>query len=638
MVCLLRILCQLESFKRSSALRKKGLYVSEGLKCYPIESKKSHEIEEEEDVVRTRVSRRAASWMLCSGLVVASACSPQLEVTKGASDTGSLRPVVEYCEGKCDGPGQVWKSPYVADVEAMNQLWPGTYPMESVEDAFMVRVELGPTQFDAPTHLFGGPVNIIPYHDNDGVTDASGATLERGDQVIAEAFGPGTIGFVIKHHRPSHRVLNAQVLQQDIKEQAKLQVTHLGIVVGVEREGLPGAITLNNPQTYQGGRFGTPDYPMIFVKPEWPDYLDASTAQAFNDNTLVMMAGFNAVSNFPSDYNGGDPLGAHSVELLELYTSEMIRAIAGDAQAQSFFDDPATLLYCAELGFVGMSAGLHFPLNAATMVPRVGQEVWDEFVRQVELHNSGEASTFTTLNENTQLPHVRFTMPGAELAPMHTYSPQADSLATKLAFEPMTMADIVGQFLRTHVPREHLGEELAPVQGQLLASMKPGLLESMAMETIPADDPRRVAVDQLFDALVQVVSTSHGSYEEFQQALGPLMAQARQMTGPRDNTGVGYFVPPSLYHVVTQGKHQGGLIGLEYVGHGLHTSVVYDSGQTPEPSNDETEDPLLPADNPFAQSCTNSCGGQSPDLSCWCDTGCAEYGDCCDDIAQECGM
>lgn len=586
----------------------------------------------------------AAFWLMLSGMVVLPACGKDADTAdKPSVGVEALqRPIVTPCEGKCDGPGAVWTSPYTGNVELMNQIWPGETPMKTVEDAFMVRVELGDVAFDAPTHLFGGPVNIIPYHNEDNVQDAAGVTWERGDQAISQAFGLGTVGFVIKHHRPEHRLLNPDILTGDIKEQAKLQVTHLGIVVGVEREGQLGAITLNNPQTYESGRFGTPDYPMIFAKPKWPEYLDSNQTQSFNDNTLLMMAGFNAVSNFPSDYNGGDPLGAHNVELLETYTANMVRAITGDADAQAFFKEPATQLYCAELGFVGMSAGLHFPLNAETMVPMVGQETWDEFSNQVKLHNAGEESAFTLLNANDQVQYLRFTMPPEDLAAMHTYSPDADALASKLAFKPMTMADVVQQFLRTHVPREYLGEALAPVQGKLLAAMKPGLLEAMAMDTIPAEDPRRVAVDQLFVALVEVVSVSYADYQEFQKAIAPLMAQARLMTGPRDDSGTGYFVPPSLYHVVTQGKHEGGLIGLSYVGHGLHVSVSYDPSDmvTPEEPVDadmsEMPDPILPPDNPFAGSCANACGGSSPDLTCYCDETCTTYGDCCADIEEQC--
>ena len=557
---------------------------------------------------------------------------------------GPDRVIPAGCQGKCDGPSDIFTSPYKADVEVMNSIWSGSTPMETVEDAFVVEVDLGEAQFTAPTHLFGAPINVIPYADSDEVTDAAGEVMERGDRVISQAFAPGVIGLTVKHHRPSNRTMTPHDIESDIKEQVKLQDTHIGVVVGVMRDGEPGAITLNNPQSYEGGRFGSPSYPMIFLKPDWPDYLPSGLHWEFNHNTLLMLAGFNAVSNFPGDYNGGDPLAAHNVENLEEHTAMMVRAITGDEEAQEFFDDPANLVYCAELVFLGTSAGLHFPLNADTMVPLVGEEVWNDFVAEVEKHQSDEEeSAFSSMNSNPLIDTVPLTLPSEELKPAFEYAPDPEKLQHKLAFEPMTMADIVQQFLRTHVPRQHLGEAMAPVQGQLLAAMKPGLLESMAMEDVPEEDPRRVAVDQLFDALVDVVSTPHESYEKFLANLSPLMEQARQVTGPRDDSGTGYFVPPSLYHVVAQGKHPGGLLGLEYLGHGIHVSATYREGDDSEQDEEQEEqeeqewdpEPEL-HDRPYANSCQLSCGGQSPDESCWCDDVCQDYGDCCDDIADEC--
>lgn len=39
---------------------------------------------------------------------------------------------------------------------------------------------------------------------------------------------------------------------------------------------------------------------------------------------------------------------------------------------------------------------------------------------------------------------------------------------------------------------------------------------------------------------------------------------------------------------------------------------------------------------PASASCVGHCGGQSADKSCWCDAGCVQYGDCCDDVAAAC--
>jgi hypothetical protein len=472
------------------------------------------------------------------------------------------------CEdGKCDD-GDVTASGYVADFAKLNARYPGTRRMEKIEDAYTIRIKLGEHNVDAPTHLFGAAVNVIPYSNTDGQADASGAILERGDQVIAKYFPAGTVGFEIKHHRPEFRDLSLETAGPEMKEHFKLQDTHIGIVVGVERDGKPGAITLNNPQTYEGGAFGDEKYGMIFVRPRYPASMSAEQVKLANDNMRLMVVGFNAVSNFPGDYNGGDPLAARNPAQLREHVIQMVKAIAGDADARAWFTKDENLIYCAELAHVAASGGVLWPLNEATMKPLVGDAAWQAFAQAIEDHNAGRPSAFTQLNRNPRVALVKLPRP-SELA---TLRPASSGDA--LAFRPMTMSDIVEHFMRTHIPREQLGESVAPLQGAVLAQMKPGLLEAMAIDKLPANDPIRVAVEALFGQIVQVVSMPHADYNAFRRAIDPLLAQARQMTGPRADNGVGLFVPPSLFHVVAQGKHTGGLLGLRVVGHGLHVSVV----------------------------------------------------------------
>jgi len=361
----------------------------------------------------------------------------------------------------------------------------------------------------------------------------------------------------------------------------------------------------------------------------------ATQQQQFLDNIRAMLVGFNAVSNFPGDYNGGDPLAARTPEKVREHVGMMVRAIGGDPEAEAFFADKANAIYCAELAHVATSAGLLVPLNAATLVPMVGQDAWDKFVAEVNKHGTAEESAFVRLNDNKRVALVQIGLAPDDLQPMPEYA-AAELLGAeraKLAFQPMTMADIVEQFLRTHVPREQLGESLAPVQGQLLQQMKPGLLEAMAMDALPESDPRRAAVEALFSRLVQVVSTPYGSYLEFRGALEPLLQQARVMTGPRDDSGVGLFVPPSLLHVVAQGKHDGGLVGLQYLGHGLHVSAARKKA---DPGSPGPIDPVVDPERPFGGSCASSCGGFAPDNECACDEVCVQYGDCCPDYAEHC--
>ncbi len=477
------------------------------------------------------------------------------------------------CEGACDVFGAEGLPGFLIDYDAVNALWGGAVPVDSPDDLYRVTIRVGEMEIPADTHLFGA-VNIIPFHNDDNVTDAAGNTIERGDEHIARYFPPGEIGIGVMHHRSDHRTLDMNNAQSnDMKEDFKFQDTHIEIVVGVVRDGLPGAITLNNPQTYQNGRFGAAGYVPFLLRPVYPEYLTIEQERLFRDNIRTMVVGFNAVSNFPGDYNGGDPLAARSPEHVVEHTTMMVRAITGDQEAIAWFEDPAHQIYCAELAHVSFSAGLIVPLNASTMVPLVGQETWDEFVSLVAAHNEGESTPFSTMNENEYASLVDLTIAPEDLETVSAYSGDPTD-SDRLAFQPMTMADIVEQFMRAHIPRERIGEELAPVQGAVLEQMRPGLLEVMHMDQLPDTDPGKMAVNDLYDRLVAVVSTPHESYGAFRTALEPLMAEARAMTGPRDDSGSGLFVPPSTMHVIAQGHHPGGLLGLEYVGHALHLSVM----------------------------------------------------------------
>ncbi len=562
----------------------------------------------------------------------------------------------EGCSGKCDGTdAPLFKSDYLADLEILSELFPNEKaPLADIKDAFSLLVDMGGVQFKAPTHLFGTEVAVIPYADEDGVKDADGNIIPRRDSEISKAFAPGVVGIGLKHHRPEYRYFSESSAGSEMKEHLKLQDTHIELVVGVIRDGEPGAITINNPQTYQSGLFGDAKYPMIFLQAAMPDYLDTTQKKAFNDNILNWLMVFAAVSEFPGDYNGGDPLAAHSPEKVLEHAIMGLKAIAGDSEAQAWFKDPAHLIYCAELAYVSHNAGVMFPMTKEFMTQHVSEEVWSRYAQEVEHHNAGEESAFLKLNKNDKIKYVQITLPPADLKPLSDYSAEPAVEAKKMAFVPMTAAHIVEHFMRLTFPRELMGEQIAPMQGAMLAKMKPGLFEQMGLDQAPEDDPARMAVDALFGQIVSAISQPYADYQAFRAVIEPLIAQAAKLTGPRSSdSGVGYYVPPSLYHIIAQGKHPGGLLGVRYIGHGVHWSAVrhVNGGGPaefcptalcgPDTICDEEQDlclpkPTEPEVNPFAESCAPACGGQASYGSCYCDESCQEYEDCCEDYAAHC--
>jgi hypothetical protein len=462
-------------------------------------------------------------------------------------------------------------SSYAISFNEYNQIY-GTR-FTKAEDAYKVNVTVGDKTIPAATHLFGKPVNVIPYSNEDNVKTADNATFARGDQAIAKVYKPGQVGIAVKHHRSEYPTLDLNGADpQSLKEHFKLQDTHIEVVVGVKRDGQDGAITLNNPQSYEDGAFGDEQYAMIFLKPAYPSYLNEAQVKAFENNVRTMLVGFNAVTEFPGDYNGGDPLGARNPTEVREYVKQMVLAINGSEAARAWFRESANMVYCAELAFLSFSAGLIAPLNDETMIPLVGAAEWTKFQTFITKHNAGESTPFTELNSNERVKYIRdLTVAPRDLKTAGSYGGAGET--EKLALQPLTMSDMIEDFMRLHIPREQLGESLAPAQGGLLAAMRPGLIEQMGMDQLPATDPKRIAVDGLYDKIVAAVGKSYGSYAEFRSAVEPLLGQARAITGPRGDTGEGLFVPPSLFHTAAQGKHAG-LLKFEYQGHGVHVSAV----------------------------------------------------------------
>ena len=504
-------------------------------------------------------------------------------------------PSADRCFGKCDSFDDENTSDWEADLQALGEAFPdpsGNAPIESVDDLYSVVMQLGGQTLTAPTHLFGRQTRVVPYGDIEPVETAGGTTIERRDRAVAKLYRPGEVGIAVKHHRPEHRFFKMSDSTGKLKEQFKLQDTHGMFPIGVERDGAPGAVTMNNPQTYQDGLFGSPDYQMMFFKPVYPGYLEPQQRAMVVDNVRNWLMVMASVTEFPGDYNGNDPLAAASPERVRTYARQGIRAIAGDEEAIEWFSKDENLLYCSELGYMSFTLGARIPMTESYLSDLVDTTTWEAFQAEVKKHNeaiaalqAGEAdafaeppSQFEKLNRNDKIRYVELAESIPEqLQPIYEYAPTAEMReqeAKKMAFAPMTAADLVDQFLRIYIPRRKIGEQIAPLQGGLLEQMKPGLFELMGIGRLPEDDPRRQKMDQLYAQLVEIVKTEHEDYEAFRRALKPLLEKARQVTSSRPGAEVSLYAPPSIYHSIAKGTHDGGLIDVRYAGHGIHWNHV----------------------------------------------------------------
>jgi hypothetical protein len=323
---------------------------------------------------------------------------------------------------------------------------------------------------------------------------------------------------------------------------------------------------------------------MIFVKPEFPEGLSNAETMAYVDNIRTWLTIANTFTDFPGDYNGGDPLGQRSPDQIRKLGDVLIKALTGtpeeQAEAEAWLADSKNEVYCAELAHVALNLGIHYPLNAENLGDRL------EAVKAAI-----SSKDFLSKNKNEYAPLIDLKMAPSDLQPIanrvadvhESDVAPGKAFGSGMAIQPFTVADIVEQFVMRTVPREKMGEGMAPVQAAMLQKAKPGLLEALKMDQLPETDPKRMAIEQLYGQLVQTVGTSHGSYAEFRGALKPLMMAAQQAVGPRDD-GTGAFIPPHAYLVratdAIEGKPHQGVLGWQYLGHGLHESLL--DPKTPE--------------------------------------------------------
>ena len=394
------------------------------------------------------------------------------------------------------------------------------------------------------------------------------------------------------------------------------------------------------------GAFGTRAYGTIFLRPQYgalgsqaqqtlvgPDGKTIALWRAFHENFRAMAVLFNSISWFPVDYNGNDPLAAYSPDAVRQHVAMMVHAVIGTPGARDWWlNDVTHYIYCAELAHLAASAALLVPLNQAHVVglkapagfPAIGEAHWQAFTAELAKHNA-VASLGGTLSAqdlratyigkknrlNTGEDAVPFAnhRPGAisriklplspdGLMPFASYTARATECADParqdepdcLAFVPLTVADMVQNFLAIYVPR-YLAYQVsdpaaasqaeagyAEVQAQLLVGMKPALYEAMSLTgSTPQEVQGRAAVSTIIDTLAApggVIRAHYTSYAAYQQALAaaPAMIQARALVsaGPKPSS---YFSPPSLFHLAALGRNAG-LLKLDYVAHGIHFSLM----------------------------------------------------------------
>lgn len=382
-------------------------------------------------------------------------------------------------------------------------------------------------------------VKVIVYDDSD----------EMNQSKLIEAMGNRRVLVSVKHH--------AMEADSDSKEKIKLQCSHAQLVVSSEGK----VCTYNNPQNYQGGMFGSPKYPMIFMTPVFPADVSKEDVCEYEKNIILWATLLNSFSEFPGDYNGGDPLSAKSKDEAIEYGNHVLKALMGDEVSIQWIKKPFNHLYCAELVYLSLTLGVIFPLNRSNL----SQGVYDNLLKQLSTND------FLSENKNPYIKNIKLELPRDGLIALKDDHAEGDTyFDSSLAVRPMLFSDMITCFIKYNINRGKLGETSGRYQLELLQSIRP-MINSMMPGILNTE------VNALIDDLEIVLKTEHQSYQEFKSKLTPILGAINGAVA-KVSSASNIFVPPHTFLVrALEYEREGrikGILGMKYLGHGHHKSLI----------------------------------------------------------------
>ncbi len=466
-------------------------------------------------------------------------------------------------------------SRYDIDLEKVRQVW--QCRADSLLDLFCTRNTFhGAQPVIAPTHTLGlaePDIRLIAF-DNPGAEDPEADESEQPD--IARFIAPGEFAVVIRYRYRNN--------SRDPLDEIKLRCFHSQVAIGVERNGKAGVISLANPQRFfrkrnkrrtPHGLFGAPAHVLIFLKPVFPGKLDALEIRRYVDNITAWTAIANTFSVFPNRerFNGKDPLATIDLEKVATLGDRLLEALLGEEAAFKWLNSPENRVYCGELIHLGLNLGLYHPLSRA----HLGEEKYAAV--KSRLAGPGALSE----NPNHYIRQMKLALAADELKPIDRacdfsgehISPEP-YFDARLAVQPFTLADMLEVFVQMTVPREEMGEKVAPLQVQLLEKIKPEFFKAAGNGEMPPDDPNRAQIELFYQKLISVVGREYGDYQGFIARVAPFLRAAREF--PEQFKALNAFMPPHCFlaraQEYLQGKPRQGILGWQYLGHGLHRKLL----------------------------------------------------------------
>jgi hypothetical protein len=456
------------------------------------------------------------------------------------------------------------RSPRVVDLARFNQLYGDKLssdfnikPIDDMKRLFVKQVitEDG-TNLDVETIKVPGFIGIS---DAEQVTDPQGKQVSGHADIVEFLKRDGLLictyqwnkdryGVPFDLRQPMHKEL---FLEGFIKNEGH----HSGAIVPAVRldqnKEIPSYATFNEPDDYHRGMYGKDGYVAVAQRLVFPEFVTAQQARGYTDTIINWMALLNPFVQFPSNYNGGDPVRIADRPTLKELLKNALLASLGDNSAIAFLKKPENMTYCAEFMFICINTPIYpFNLQGLTKVLDGDSAKAKQVLELRDLQNRREANALSRQNRNPQFKLFNIPMPVVpeDLPPLdQLLAKQGQSIDPQsIPCPPFRISQVIRRAFRTLLPRQQFGDaRVAKAQTQLFKQMEPALLQQLGLNNASSSDPKVQAVQQFVSMVCQQLERSFSTYEEFDQTMDQLMAKADEMlVGEGDRTR---FVPPRVF-------------------------------------------------------------------------------------------
>jgi len=447
------------------------------------------------------------------------------------------------------------------DLQKFNQLvgdWAGN-PVEDLTRLFIKQVILDDqTTVDSETIKVPGFIGITDALE---VQNVNGQTVSGHEDIAKFLERDGLYICTYQWHKERYGVSLdlRQPLEKEIFTEAfiKNEGHHSGAVVPAQRKDqtdklIQSYATYNEPDSYHGGLYGSDGYVAVAQRLVFPEFVTPQQARGYTDSIVCWMGLLNPFTQFPSNYNGGDPTRvSNRATLTEILRNGLLAAL-GDAGAIAFFKDPANLTYCAEFMFVSLNTPT-YPFNQRGLAKLLnGDEAKAAQVLALrDQHNAGQSTVLSRQTGNPEFKKFHIQMPVVpedllpldELLAANGQPVDPDTIPVP----PFKVSQLIRRAFRVLLKPEEVNndQKLAEARAKLFKSMEPAIVQQLGLESLPSDAPEMVAVRQFLNVVSQTLAQPASSREEFDQQINRLLVKADEMlVGAGDRA---YFVPPRFY-------------------------------------------------------------------------------------------